>query len=161
MLDYIRRVNCIQYDPINVVGQNPHLVLQSRVRKYRPAMLKDLLYEDRKLIDGFDKQMSIYPVEDWPQFAYYREQMPGDTWRASTRRPRPSSWNVRDEIEARGPLSSLELEEDSRMDWWLTDSVRAVRIALDMLFYGGETVVHHRVGTRRYFDLTQRLLPPR
>lgn len=25
VLDYIRHVNCIQYDPINVVGQNPHL----------------------------------------------------------------------------------------------------------------------------------------
>ncbi len=33
VLDYLRHVNCIQSDPINVVGQNPHLVLQSRVRK--------------------------------------------------------------------------------------------------------------------------------
>ncbi|HEY6675965.1 MAG TPA: crosslink repair DNA glycosylase YcaQ family protein, partial [Terrimicrobium sp.] len=75
VLDYIRHVNCIQYDPINVVGQNPHLVLQSRVRGYKPAMLGALLYEDRKLLDGFDKQMSIYPIEDWPCFAYYRERM--------------------------------------------------------------------------------------
>jgi hypothetical protein len=63
VLDYIRHVNCIQYDPINVVGQNPQLVLQSRVRDYKPAMLDALLYKDRKLLDGFDKQMSIYPVE--------------------------------------------------------------------------------------------------
>jgi uncharacterized protein YcaQ len=28
-----------------------------------------------------------------------------------------------------------------------------------MLLYGGETVVHHRVGTRRYFDLSERVLP--
>lgn len=75
VLDYIRQVNCIQYDPINVVGQNPHLVLQSRVRDYQPALLEGLLYENRALVDGFDKQMSIYPVEDWPQFAYYRERM--------------------------------------------------------------------------------------
>jgi uncharacterized protein len=44
------------------------------------------------------------------------------------------------------------------MDWWLAGSVRAVRIALDILLYGGETIVHHRVGTRRYFELTKRVL---
>ena len=65
-----------------------------------------------------------------------------------------------EEIEARGPLSSLELEEDTRMDWWLAGSVRAARIALDILLYGGETVVHHRIGTRRYFELSERVLPP-
>src|SRR4030067_2997801 len=73
VLDYIRHVNCIQYDPINVVGQNPHLVLQSRVHGYQPALLNALLYEDRQLVDGFDKMMSIYPVEDWTEFASYRK----------------------------------------------------------------------------------------
>jgi len=162
VLDYIRHVNCIQYDPINVVGQNPHLVLQSRVRGYKPAMLDALLYEDRKLIDGFDKMMSVYPVDDWPHFAYYRKRsvkgyMEGKQTAAAAKLVQ----RVRDEIKARGPLSSLELEDDTRMDWWLTGSVRAVRIAMDILLYGGETVVHHRVGTRRYFDLSERVLPRR
>jgi uncharacterized protein len=160
VLDYIRHVNCIQYDPINVVGQNPQLVLQSRVRNYKPAMLHSLLYEERKLLDGFDKQMSIYPVEDWPCFAYYRERMlqrymEGEHTAVAAKLVE----SVRSQIEARGPLSSLELEEDTRMDWWLAGSVRAVRIALDILLYGGETIVHHRVGTRRYFELTKRVLP--
>jgi uncharacterized protein len=68
---------------------------------------------------------------------------------------------VRKEIEARGQLSSLDLADDTRMDWWLAGSVRAVRIAMDILFYGGETVVHHRAGTRRYFELSRRVLPPK
>ncbi len=160
VLDYIRRVNCIQYDPINVVGQNPHLVLQSRVRGYKPAMLNALLYEDRKLVDGFDKQMSIYPVEDWPSFAYYRERMLQEYMESEhTSAAVKLVESVRKQLETHGPLSSLELEEDTRMDWWLAGSVRAVRIALDMLLYGGATVVHHRVGTRRYFELTERALP--
>jgi uncharacterized protein YcaQ len=165
VLDYIRHVNCIQYDPINVVGQNPHLVLQSRVRGYKPAMLDALLYEDRKLLDGFDKQMSIYPVEDWPHFAYYRERMVKEYMESEQTAPAAKLVKrVRSEIEARGPLSSLELEEDTRMDWWLAGSVRAARIALDtldILLYGGETIVHHRVGTRRYFELAECVLPPK
>jgi uncharacterized protein YcaQ len=161
VLDYVRHVNCIQYDPINVVGQNSDLVLQSRVRGYRPAMLHALLYEERKLLEGFDKMMSIYPVEDWPYFARHdlqkdyigREQ-------ATATAAKLVDW-VRGEIRQRGPLSSLDLEDDTRIDWWLSGSTRAVRIAMDILFYGGETVVHHRVGARRYFELSKRVLPPK
>ena len=161
VLDYIRHVNCIQYDPINVVGQNPHLVLQSRVHGYQPALLNALLYEDRQLVDGFDKMMSIYPVEDWPEFASYRELMvSGYTESGPAAEASKLVESVRNEIELRGPLSSLELEEQTRIDWWLAGSIRAVRIALDILLYGGQTVVHHRVGTRRYFELAERLLPP-
>ena len=34
---WLRMVRCLQFDPLNVVGYNPHLVLQSRIRGYRPA----------------------------------------------------------------------------------------------------------------------------
>ncbi|MEX2161587.1 MAG: crosslink repair DNA glycosylase YcaQ family protein [Anaerolineales bacterium] len=160
VLDYVRHVNCIQYDPINIVGQNPHLVLQSRVRNYKSGMLKALLYEDRKLIDGFDKQMSIYPLEDWPDFSYYRKEMAKRYMQSSqTAAAARLVDQVKRQIKKRGPLSSIDLEDDTRMDWWLAGTVRAVRITMDILFYGGETVVHHRTGTRRYFDLSQRVLP--
>lgn len=37
-------------------------------------MLKDLLYEDRLLVDYADKELSIWPTEDWPYFSSYRER---------------------------------------------------------------------------------------
>jgi len=58
ILDYIQHVGSIQFDPINIVGRNPDLVLQSRVLDYRPNLLDDLLYKERKLIDGWDKMAS-------------------------------------------------------------------------------------------------------
>ncbi len=161
-LNFVRHVNCIQQDPINVVGQNHDLVLQSRVRGYKPAMLDALLYEERRLLDGFDKQMSIYPVEDWPDFAIYREDL-GDTYaryESTVKAAKLMEW-VKREIDTRGPLSSLDLEEETRVEWWLSGRTRAVRIALDMLFMSGDIVVHHRIGTRRYFELSKRVLPPR
>lgn len=161
-LEYVRHANCIQHDPINVVGQNPHLVLQSRVLDYKPAMLEALLYRDRKLLEGFDKQMSIYPVEDWPKLAVGRDDM-GDTHARSESTVKAAElmdWVTR-EIAARGPLSSLDLEEETRVEWWLSGRTRAVRIALEMLFMSGAIVVHHRVGNRRYFELSRRVLPAR
>src|SRR5262249_39245942 len=131
VLDFVRHVNCIQHDPINVVGENRHLVLQSRVRGYKPAVLDALLYEERTLLDGFDKQMSIYPVEDWPDFAIYRKDTSGNCARdeSTVKAAKLMAW-VKSEIETRGPLSSLDLEEETRVEWWLSGSTRAVRIAL-------------------------------
>lgn len=50
MSAYIRKVGCIQFDPLNVVGTNPELVLQSRVEDWHPPMLRELLYGERRLI---------------------------------------------------------------------------------------------------------------
>lgn len=162
VLDYVRHVNCIQYDPINVVGNNSHLVLQSRVRGYKREMLNELLYADRALMDGMDKVMSIFPIEDWPYFAHHRAILP-PLW--GNYGPAKDAFKlvpwVRDQIKERGPLCSTDLEEDTRMTWWLSGSARAARISLDILFEGGEIMVHHKVGTRRYFDLVERVLPKR
>ena len=73
VVNYIRRVGCIQFDPLDIVGHNPELVLQARVADFSPEMLQELLYQDRKLLDGWDKVMSIYRVEDWPYFQRQRE----------------------------------------------------------------------------------------
>jgi hypothetical protein len=43
VLAYVRRVGCIQFDPLNIVGHNPELALQARVAGFQPAMLRELL----------------------------------------------------------------------------------------------------------------------
>src|SRR5262249_46707800 len=111
---------------------------------------------------GFDKQMSIYPLEDWPDFAVYHKDM-RDTYgryESTVKAAKLMEW-VKKEIETRGPLSSRDLEEETRVDWWLSGTTRAVRIALDILFASGDIVVHHRIGTRRYFEPSKRVLPLR
>ena len=72
--DYIRQAGCIQYDPVDVCGKNAELTLQSRVRGFKKSMLQELLYVDRKLVDYADKELSIWPTEDWPYFSFYRER---------------------------------------------------------------------------------------
>ena len=71
---YIRQAGCIQYDPVDVCGKNAELTLQSRVRGFTRQMLADLLYQDRLLVDYTDKELAIWPREDWPYFAGYRER---------------------------------------------------------------------------------------
>jgi uncharacterized protein len=157
VLEYVRHVRCIQFDPLDVVGRNADLVLQSRVRGYRQALLRELLYEDRRLLDGWDKVMSIYPLEDWPCFQR-RRQADRAALERSPDGLRMVAPLVRAEIEARGPLSSLELDFDHRVDWpW--GPTRAARAALESLYFAGDLVIHHKVHTRKVYDLAERHIP--
>jgi uncharacterized protein YcaQ len=157
VLDYIRRVGCIQFDPLDIAGKNPELVLQSRVEGFQPRMLGELLYEDRELLDGWDKLMSIYAVEDWPYFRRRREAA-RDGLGKSDEEVRAVLAEVRSALEARGPLSSIDLEMGQMVDWFWTDT-RLARAALESMFFKGELVVHHRVHTRKVYDLAHRCLP--
>ena len=154
VLAFVGRVGCIQFDPLNIVGRNPELVLQARVADFRPEMLDELLYQDRALLDGWDKNMSIYAVEDWPCFARRRESARrhyGDPSRPAT----AILPQVRQAIEERGPLSSIDLEFNQTVNWsWVP--TRIARAALESMYWWGELVVHHKVNTRKVYDFARR-----
>ena len=150
IMDHIRRVGCIQFDPLNIVGRNSELVLQSRVADFKPEMLSALLYEDRKLVDGWDKMMSIYAVEDWPYFHRYRDAM--RQYHGRTDQPVVAVLpQVREEIRQRGPLSSIDIKFDTKVDWsW--GPTRMARAAMESMYAWGELIVHHKVNTRKVYD---------
>jgi hypothetical protein len=158
ILEFVRRVGAIQFDPVNVVGRNPDLVLQSRVGRYRPALLEELLYQDRQLVDGWDKVASILLTRDWPSFARHRTLMRQIHGRPSNP-PMKVVPHVRAAIRERGPLSAIDFKDSDRIrsDWGMA-TTRA-RAALEILHGMGELVVDHRVGARRAFDLAERVLP--
>ena len=155
-LDFIRRVGCVQFDPLDVAGKNAELVLQSRVADFTPAMLDEMLYRDRKLVDGWDKQMAIYPVEDWPYFRRRRESVLRQL--RSQEAVRAIAPTIRAAIEQRGPLTSSDLEHNHKVDWWWGPTSLA-RAALESMYFGGELVIHHKVHTRKVYDLAERHIP--
>lgn len=157
VLSFIQRVGCIQFDPLNIVGRNPELVLQARVSGFQPRMLQELLYKDRKLLDGFDKMMSIYRVEDW---SYFRRRRDSAIERLGKRFEAVSSIlpQIRKEIEERGPLSSLDLTYDQKVDWaW--GQTRLARAALESMYFQGELIIHHKINTRKVYDFTKHHIP--
>ncbi|WP_279230388.1 winged helix DNA-binding domain-containing protein [Thermohalobacter berrensis] len=153
----MRKVGCIQFDPLNRVGQNPDLVLQSRIKDYKPTLLQELLYTDRKLLDGWDKNMSIYSIEDWPYFERYRM----NAYKKYKRKSKDLNKilpEVRKVLKEKGPLSSIDLKFDTKIDWaWAP--TRVSRAALESMYSWGELIVHHKVGTRKYYDFTEKYLP--
>ena len=66
VLETVRRLHSVQYDPLNVVGRNPDLVLQSRVCGYTPEKLYRELYQKNALDEGYDKMLCLFPAENFP-----------------------------------------------------------------------------------------------
>lgn len=157
ILSLIQHLACIQYDPVNVVGRNPDLVLQSRILDYRPQFLDQLLYQDRVLIDGWDKLASIYLSQDWPYFTRHRTAL-RKHYLEHAQTTLAIAPLVRQEISRRGPLCSLDFDHHDTIDWWWGQPTRQVRAVLEILFATGELGINHRVNTRRYFNLVERLL---
>lgn len=161
ILDYIAKVGCIQFDTINVVTRNADLVLQARVKGYKPVLLESMLYEDRSLWDGWDKVQSIYRSQDWPHFEPHRQRMQAHYQdQIGPKGKLAVATMVREAIKARGPLSSLDIDHDERLeDWGWGDQTRAARASMEVLYAMGELGIHTRVNTRRVFDLVGNLLP--
>ena len=160
--DYICQAGCIQFDPVDVCGKNAELTLQSRVRGFKKSMLSELLYRDRKLMDYADKELSIWPVGDWPYFSDYRERSIGLGMSFEGLEQRKKQ--ALDHREKNGPVCSDKLPIKGKIYWhssmhwsgnWDKESL-AARSVLEQLYTDGELVIHHKNGSRKYYDLARR-----
>lgn len=162
---YVRQAGCIQFDPVDVCGRNAELTLQSRVKGFRKKMLHDLLYRDRLLVDYSDKELSIWPSEDWPFFSGYRERS------TAHGRQFPGIPELEKEavnyIRKHGPVSSDTLPIEGTIFWhssmhwsghWEKESL-AARSVLEQLYTDGTLLIHHKSGSRKYYDLAEKYLP--
>ena len=162
---YVRQAGCIQYDPVDVCGKNAELTLQSRVKGFKKKMLHDLLYKDRRLVDYADKELSIWPVEDWPYFSSYRDR--SRKLGRSFKGLKPLEKKAVEYIRENGPVSSDSLPIEGEIFWhssmhwsgnWQKKS-QAARSVLEQLYTDGDLVIHHKKGSRKYYDLAERYLP--
>ncbi|HKL79572.1 MAG TPA: crosslink repair DNA glycosylase YcaQ family protein [Mobilitalea sp.] len=156
ILNFIRQAGCIQYDPIDVCGKNAELVLQSRIKGFTKKMLYELLYEDRKLIDYFDKCLAIMNAEDWNYFERIRESNRNQS------RGRDEVDEIADTIiniiSEKGPVCSKDLDFNEKVDWYWNNT-KLSRAALETLYFRGDLIIHHKKGTIKYYALAKDFLP--
>lgn len=156
ILSFVRQAGCIQFDPVDVCGRNADLVLQSRIKGYQKTMLYELLYVERKLVDYFDKNLAIIPVENWSCFE--RERQSHRDWERSHTEILEVQERVREEIARRGPLCSADLGMDEKVSWYWSDT-KLSRAALEHMYFVGELGIHHKSGTLKYYDLIEKCIP--
>ena len=154
---FVRQAGCVQFDPVDACGQNAQLVLLSRVADFRKSLLDEALYGRRALLDYWDKNMAILPMEEWPFLARERAAQAAEgRSRAAVEGVRPQ---LLAEIASRGPLCARDLDY-GRTDDWYWSGTSVARAALETLYFRGELCVHHKAGGVKYYDLAERCVPP-
>ena len=154
----VRARQAIQFDPINVVGRNADLVLQSRVDGYRPEMLAQAAYGEHRLYDGCDKNLCLFLPEDYPYLARLRAS--NAAWFRENPELKAAEPAVLEEIDRRGALCSDDLQVDGQIRWpW--GRAKLGRAALENLWMDGTLCIARRDGVRKYYDRFERCYDPK
>jgi uncharacterized protein len=155
VLEVFRRFGSVQFDPIAVAGRNHDLVLHARVADYDPALI-DGLYERREIFEAYNKGLSLVPVAELPWFHVTVSENGRRTLAENT----DVAERVLERVRTEGPVSALDFErERGTMTDWFGVPMNAVKAVLEAYTETGVLGLARREGSRRYYDLLERLLP--
>jgi uncharacterized protein len=68
MVDLVRDLGFVQWDPISIVAPSHLLSLRARLGNFDPAILERLLWDDRKVFEHWTPTASLVLTEDYPLF---------------------------------------------------------------------------------------------
>lgn len=155
IVSFIQNVCCLQYDPVDVVGKNAEIILNSRFEEFKKEYLDAALYHDRSLIEYWDKNMSIILAEDYKYFGRIKDKFKKEIRGIEEiEKLAPIMIEKLEEVEY---LCSQDIDLGGKMDWYWYNS-RKSKAVLEALFHQGRVVIHHRKGANRYFTLLYKLL---
>lgn len=164
----VRQLGFVQIDSINTVERAHHLILFSRLHRYRRPWFAKLLEESRNLFEHWTHDASAIPTEFFPhwrhRFERYRLTTRTHQWWQQRMGPEPDKTidMVRQRIRRDGPLLSRDFEHDAAQHqlpedgWW---GWKPQKAALEHLWRTGELAVARRINFQKVYDLIERVLP--
>jgi uncharacterized protein YcaQ len=159
VMEVIRKLGSIQFDPIAVAGRNHDLVLHARVADYEPAWC-DELYARREIFEATNKALSFVPTSEFPWFRHAMGRKGPRFHKAALADNAAAAEYVLDRIRAEGPLSSRDFDHEAgHTKNWFGMPENAVRSVLEAYTVTGVIGLARRDGNLRYYDLLERLLP--
>ncbi|ACT01772.1 winged helix-turn-helix domain-containing protein [Paenibacillus sp. JDR-2] len=162
VLDVIRRLECLQIDPVAAVRANQHLVMSARLAGYEPSLLNDLL-SDYKVFEYFANAACIIPMEDYPLFEPTRTRIREHT-ASAIEALQPVPEQVMDKLRHEGAMPARAFESDTRVHGYWENSnaaakTKATSHAINLLTDSAHIRIVGREGNQRLFDLTSRSVP--
>lgn len=161
-LTLIKDLGFVQLDSIRNVTRAHHHILWSRNQNYREPMLWDLLEKDRALFEHFTHDASLIPLDFYPlwtrQFSRLREKITG-SWYAGSDLSDADHDIIKSRIEEEGPLCTraFDTKVQGQKEMWKRPPHKK---ALDYMWYCGELTTARRENFIKFYDLTQRVIPP-
>lgn len=152
-----------QIDSVNTLARAHDLILWSRRGKYRPQNLTHLVAHHRSAFEHWTHDAAVVPMQFYPM---WRLKFTRDEARMRKRWPqwRREGWDaevdtVLQHIADNGAACSLDVGKDEKRGtsgWW---DWHPSKTALEFLWRSGKLAVCHRDGFRKYYDLSERVIP--
>ncbi len=153
----IEHIGYVQIDTISVVERAHNHVLHSRVPKFKPTMINQMLLAG-DIFEYWTHAAAFIPIDDFRFSLPYKHAIKkGQVHWFKT----PDKKLMREllaRIRSDGPLRSRDLEDGAktRTGWW---DLKPAKKALEQLYMEGELMVSSREGFQKVYDLTERVLP--
>lgn len=163
LTETIARLKLVQVDSIQWVERAHHMILHSRLNRYRPKMLARALEQDRTLFENWTHDASVLPV------AHYRYWQRHFIRFAPKLDARYANWhggefrqltdNVLNHIAKHGASRGKDLSEGPTAKsgaWWEWNGAKT---ALEYLWRTGQLAISGRQNFQKIYDLTERVIP--
>jgi len=154
----------VQLDSVNTLARAHDLILWSRRQQYRPQALQALLHHDRGVFEHWTHDAAAIPMQFFPHWRlrFSRDAVRlGQTWKEWRRAGFTEKMDaVLARVSDDGPCTSADVgtnEAKGSGGWW---DWHPSKTALEFLWRSGQLSVTHRVGFRKVYDLTERVIPP-
>ncbi|MEY4388537.1 MAG: hypothetical protein RLZZ432_256 [Chloroflexota bacterium] len=163
VLALVERLGSLQFDPVDLAGRSHEIVCHARIDGFEPRWVDELLYArvpaHRALVELHSGVLSMVPTSELPFYRRAADRRRERYWRDGTyRRLRPWADTIMERIAAEGALSAADFGPSKSVAWhW--GATPAYRAALEMLADAGLLFLARRDGSRRWFDLAERLIP--
>lgn len=132
VVEVVKSLCGIQYDPLPVIAQAHYVTLWNRVRGFREEWLDSLLYEERRLIEFMlmRQTLNIVPTEELPYYYQGTRSVIRAGWIQTVidKKEEDESREILQKVKAKGEVSPKDFHY----------------AALRPLFYSGETFIARR-----------------
>ncbi|MGL1920561.1 MAG: winged helix DNA-binding domain-containing protein [Hyphomicrobiales bacterium] len=162
LLQMIKDLGFVQIDTIQNVTRAHHHILWSRNQNYREPMFDELLATRQDIFEHFTHDASVLPTDFYPmwrrQFKRHKVRMDGSKYYNNKMGPQGRA-DIKARIDAEGALSTHAFDTKIKGKKQMWDRPPH-KVALDYMWYAGELSTSHRVNFRKYYDITDKVIPP-
>ncbi len=153
----ISHLGYVQIDSISVVERAHNHVLYTRVPKFKPAMINQMLIE-KDIFEYWSHAAAFLPITDFRFSLPYKHAIKSGQTHWYKNRDNKLMGELLARIRSEGPLRSRDVEANTikRAGWW---DWKPAKKALEQMYMEGDLMVSHREGFQKTYDLTERVLP--
>ena len=163
LTEVVNALGFVQIDSINTVARAHHMILHARRPAYRPKYLDQIHVRDRELFEHWTHDASLISIAHFPhwrlKFRRYEDGL-AEKWKKWRREGfEDKIEDVLRHIADDGPCCSADVGADearSSGGWW---DWHPSKTALEYLWRTGVLSVTRRAGFRKYYDLTENVIP--